>query len=294
MCLILVFILSIIQLLNVRAEETPWYSYQSGIFHITYQTEGIGAVPITDVNKNGIPDRIEDIGTQLEASRVLFHQVLCFPDPLESQRYKGNVAGVEVIIKDRNIMGGHGRAFNKSTYSRFDPKVKTLKIHVSSDTDPRRNPTPTHEYFHLIQYGQSRFMNGWYLEGMARWSEDAINRVRVDSNVGIDTEKAVSTTYAAAKSLWHPLGTACEGQKQFPSWLVQKYRYVDDTPIFKDDRINGPETMRNVLTCLHEKEVEAAENFGGVPLWRKNGQRSPQNDPFILECVRAKREQCAR
>jgi len=266
--------------------------YDQDIFRIVYSTEGVDGISAVDSNNNAVPDRVEDIATQLVAARDAFIS-LEFPDPLQSKRYTG-VTGVMVILRARSSMHGqHGRAFSMATGSRHF-SGKWLKIHISTDTNPSRNPTPTHEYFHLIQYGQSRFMNGWYLEGMARWAEDAINKNRVAPDAAIDTEKALSTTYDAADNLWHPLGGACGGPLHMHPSLAAGYAYVDGTPVFKDTKVNGPQAMRNVLTCLHEMEAAAADSFGGVPLWRKNGQRSPQNNSFILECVRATQEQCAR
>lgn len=283
MRLCLLFLLCFLPI-AVFASESKWYSYERGIFHITFQIDGDNAVPIKDDNDNSIPDRIEDIATQLSAARELFHDILHFPDPLISDRYRGKARGIEVIVKSRQSMGRNGGAFSKVTASRFDRRVLTLKIHVANTVDPRNNATPEHEYFHLIQYGNSYFMNGWYLEGTARWSQDAISRVtsrRKPDEVGL-----FDSSYDAAKKYWDPMA-ASAGSVLIPKKLMRKYRYVDKSPVFKDNLINGPEAIRNLLHCLHEIEPEAVRLFGGnVQNWRKNGQRSKTNNELIFQCAR--------
>ncbi|MBO4301198.1 MAG: hypothetical protein J5861_06305, partial [Desulfovibrio sp.] len=151
---------------GVSAADNTLQSYDKGKFRIVYYTDGVDGVSTVDSNSNAVPDRVEDIATQLVAAREAFIS-LGFPDPLQSKRYIGT-RGVMVILRARSSMHDlHGRAFSKATGSQ-QFLGKWLKIHISTDTNPSQNPTPAHEYFHLIQYGQSRFMNGWYLEGMAR------------------------------------------------------------------------------------------------------------------------------
>ena len=58
------------------AAEYPWKNYVRGVFSITYQTQGENAVSIEDSNHNGIPDRVEDLATQMEAARALYQDVL--------------------------------------------------------------------------------------------------------------------------------------------------------------------------------------------------------------------------
>ncbi|MBO4301543.1 MAG: hypothetical protein J5861_08085 [Desulfovibrio sp.] len=290
LCLLL--LLPAVSAYEAGAYDNPLVTQERDVFRIVYSVEGPEAVPDTDSNGNGIPDSIEDMATQLSAARDVFAR-MGFPDPLRSQRYAG-VSGIMVIVRARSSMQRlHGRAFSRASGSRLFPG-KWLKIHISSDTDPRRNSTPAHEYFHLIQYAQSRFMNGWYLEGMARWAEDAIRKVHVDPISKIDMKTPYCAKYTAAEQFWHPLGVTCGGSVLIPSSVVNRYKYVDGTPVFKDDVINGPEAMRKVLACLHTKEIEAAESFGGLTTWRRDGQLTPLNTPFILECVRETQNQCIR
>ena len=227
------------------------------------------------------------------------HSVLHFQDPLAAPRYRNKAHGVEVRIRDPATMHGkHGFAFSKVSPARSIPRIKMLKLHISADTDPRRNATPEHEYFHLIQNGMTHFGNKWYKEGMARWSQDAIQRWKhsdTATNAHIPPDQLFQDSYDTANTFWHPLGAACDGQTRIPEWLREKYRYVDGSPVFKDNLINGPHAMRSVLNCLHDKEPEAIKRFGGdARAWRKNGRRSDSNNDVILECARKVREQCEK
>jgi len=61
--------------------------HREGRIRVVYQTEGLDAVRLDDRNKNGIPDQVEDVLTQTVAARLLFVELLGFPDPLKTERF---------------------------------------------------------------------------------------------------------------------------------------------------------------------------------------------------------------
>ncbi|MCR5812981.1 MAG: hypothetical protein K6G15_00615 [Desulfovibrio sp.] len=266
--------------------------FEKGVFRLVYQRQGEEAVRLDDGNANGIPDQVENIAIQLAAARDVFHSVLAFPDPLTSERY-AQTEGVVVWLRSaKSMKGQHGLAFSVASRSRYVPG-KWLKMQIATNIDARRNPTPAHEYFHLIQYGQANFKNAWYLEGMARWSEDLVQRVPVLKKRELPGENVWEATYQASNLLWRPLAGICGGRTALPESLKTTYRYVDGSPVFHDHFISGAQAMREMLLCLHRKEKDAA-GTSDLEMWRKKTQRSPANNPLIFECVREVQSACQR
>jgi len=149
-----------------------------GPIRVFYTVEGASAVPLTDVDANSVPDHVEDVAKQVWAAHQLFCGVLDFPDPFKSER-DPNLTCVEVRIWDRNeIGGGNGVAFESAQRAREIPEGtredRAIVMSIGKHVDARKNVTPAHEFFHMIQYGTTYFKNSWYLEGMARWSEHGL------------------------------------------------------------------------------------------------------------------------
>ncbi len=270
--------------------------YQQGIVYVIYDETGAAAPKDKkDLNSNGVPDMIEDIATQINAARELFKDVFKFPDPLVSERYP-NVTSIEVDIEPKENMSSYGTAFSgvrKS--SKHDSNERALHVSVANTFDPHKGQTPAHEYFHLIQYGATYFRNGWFLEGMARWSQDSIEKIKkypVDKNISWKlrsdsaAKKIFQIKYSAAEQLWYPLAVKMNDKAKIPDKLIRKYKYVDGSPVFEDNVIYGANVMRKVIEKMKSKENLAAEEFGGVAKWRKDGQRDDQNNKYIWNSVR--------
>lgn len=269
--------------------------YRQGVFYVIYDTEGAAAVKSIDMNLNGVPDVVEDIATQLNAAREVFNDVFKFPDPLASDRFK-NVTSIEIKIAAKSEMTAPGIAFaiiRKN--SLHDPNEQALQIKMSNAVNPHKSSTPTHEYFHLIQFGATYFRNKWFTEGMAQWSQDAVAKTQYPD--GRDVPQSLESLsaadelfrrqYTASKILWYPLAVNMGDKAKIPFALIRKYRYVDGTSVFHDNIIYGPNVMREVLRVMKSQEPLAVEQFGGnTAKWRQKGQRAVTNNKIMLECVR--------
>lgn len=270
--------------------------YQQGIVYVIYNEEEEDTVEATDINSNGVPDMVEDIATQLNATRELFKDVFKFPDPLESERYKG-VTSIEVDIKSKATIGKYNgnsaRRIRKQ--AKHNPNEQAIHFRVANTVEPHKNPTATHEYFHLLQYGATYFRNDWFKEGMARWAQDAVQEIKEypnGKNIPMmlndkrAEEKIFKGSYSMAEQFWYPLAVNMNDKVRIPDRLIKKYRYVDGSPVFQDDVIYGPNVMCEVLIKMKSKEELAAEEFGGLTKWREKGQRDERNNKFIMESVR--------
>ena len=270
--------------------------YQQGIIFVIYDEEGERSVADkTDKNSNGVPDVVEDIAAQVNAAREVFNGVFKFTDPLDCERFK-NVSSIEIDIESKERLDKfQGLAFSRVRKSKHNPKERALYFKVVNTIKPHESSTPTHEYFHLVQYASTYFRNKWFLEGTARWSQDAIIKIKKypsDWDVPVKLKSSFSEkqifhgSYNTAEFLWYPLAVKMKDKARIPSKLTGKYKYVDGSRIFQDDIIYGANVMIKILHKLKTKEALAAANFGGVEDWRKNGQRDERNNKIILDCVR--------
>ena len=270
--------------------------YRQGIIYVIYDESGERSLTNkTDANSNGVPDVVEDIATQVNAAREVFNDLFDYPDPLQSARFK-NVTSIEIDIDARDAMNKfNGLAFSTvRKKSAHDPNERALHFKVANTINPHTSSTPAHEYFHLIQYGATYFRNAWYLEGMARWSQDSVAKINYPDGADIHfklksksvKEKIFNGKYEMADFLWYPLAVNMRDKVTLPAELVAKYKYVDGAPVFQDNIIFGAHVMLKVLHALKAKENLAAEKFGGVKEWRKTGQRAEVNNEIILDCVK--------
>ncbi len=265
--------------------------YQQGIVYVIYEDNVIKNK--ADVNSNDVPDIVEDVATQVNAAREAF-AAFNFPDPLQSERYK-NVTSIEIDIEDKAIMKNNGIAYGSARKSKHNSGERALHIKVANTVDPHKNPTPTHEYFHLVQYGTTYFKNGWFLEGTAIWSQDAVSKVQnypdgkdipSQLNSKAKEQEIVKSKSGSVHVFWSPLTVNLQDKATIPDELLKKYRYTDGSEVFHDNVIYGPNVIREVLLTMKRKEEVAAIPFGGIKEWRKNGRRDERNNSVIMDCVR--------
>lgn len=278
--------------------------YQQGVVYVIYDATGEAAPQNpADLNANGVPDIVEDIATQVNAARELFHGELNFPDPLKSERFKG-VTSIEIDIQSKERMTrDNGKSFTGMAYSKVrknskhNPNEQALHFRIANTVDPRKNSAPTHEYFHLIQYSSTYFQNKWFLEGMARWSQDAVSKINKypdGKNVAqilnneTEEEQLFRKSYGASKFLWYPLAVNMNDKVTISPKLVNKYRYVNGSRVFHDDVFYGPNVMLKTLQVMKANEEFAAtsEQFANVNEWRQKGRGDARNNKIIMDCVR--------
>ncbi|MFG0296905.1 MAG: hypothetical protein ACF8PG_13445 [Maioricimonas sp. JB045] len=276
--------------------------YVLGRIRVFYTNEGAGAVPSTDADRNGVPDRVEDVAKQIRAAHLLFCGVLKFPDPFESERYKG-VTCIQVSLRDRKEMGGgNGVAFESAQRARRIPEGqpgdRAIVMSIASQVDPKRNITPAHELFHLIQYSTTYFKNGWYLEGMARWAEHALAEGGLgDVKYSIDgpwpqkpqqLQQLAKMKYDAEFLLWNPVAGRTDRDGLLTDEMLGEELcslcYSDGSPVLRDRFLQGAEVMRDVLIELG-KQDDIAFKALGYDEWSEENQRAEENNPFIYKGV---------
>ncbi|GAA5010865.1 hypothetical protein GCM10023206_18830 [Acinetobacter puyangensis] len=247
-----------------------------------------------DINRNNIPDYVENIAIQANATLdVLNH--LGFINPLESQRYKGVAQFIDIHLIS---VKGNGVAYEMpAMWGNKKSKQDKIALLVVIRNNIENFPgdywtTVTHELFHLYQYGYSQFKGGWYLEGMANWAERSLRAGAVGRNYNqklpqtqAELEKIYNTPY---NHLWHRLAVLSDktdGTMKLPQSLLSQ-TYVDGSKVFKDDKLRGYKFMRRILENLTIASNEISiQNNRDPYYWAEKDQRSALNRPIILRVI---------
>ena len=266
---------------------------------VHYAKVGPDAVPLDDVDRSGVPDRVEDMAKQVWAAHYLYCNVLRFPDPIGSERYPKVTC---ITVSMRNLGGRGGLSFDKSQPARKIPGTKpadrTLPIRVSHTLNAAKGGTPAHETFHLVQYGATYFKNPWYLEGMARWAEHALGREGLGpvkySPEGPWPQKPqqlaqlAKMKYDAEHVLWNPIARRTDRSgvlsRQSLGKKLTSLRYSDGTPVLKDREIYGAEIMREIVIELGKQDDDAFREQE-YDRWSEANQGSEKNNPYIYRAV---------
>lgn len=293
--IVLVMVLSIV--VPLGAEERV---HRTDQVRIWYHTDGVHAVEPADSNANGVPDVIEDIMTQVLAARSMFVEVLGFPDPLKTERFK-TASFIDIHLRSKDVLKMNGVAFDElQRYRKQGDPEGTLSIGFNVATTVRApaNLTPAHEFFHLIQYSTTYFKNRWFLEGTARWSERALG----EGDLGLakimpvwplpsdQRSELFGMAYEASEHLWNPLAKRLDVDGEIPNGLalqrLKNMKYIDGSPVLKDLRLRGWKFVRDVLQELAKMDDIAFSDLG-YDRWSEDNQRSPKNDEPMLRAVEA-------
>ena len=272
--------------------------HRVGDIRISYETSGGHAVEVADVNSNGIPDQVEDVMTQVRASRRMFVEVLGFPEPLETERFR-EANFIDIHFRNKDVLKMNGVAYDE--LQRFGkpgdpPGTRSIAFTLATSVKAPANLTPAHEFFHLIQYGTTYFKNRWFLEGTARWSERALGAgslgpARVLSAWPLSHEQKKTVTamaYEASEHLWNPLAARLDMEGVIPDSAVlrelQAMTYTDGTPVLKDLHLAGWAFIRDVIVELGRIDDIAFRELG-YDRWSEENQRAERNDSYMLRAV---------
>ena len=271
-----------------------------GVVRVFYDTKGEHAVQQKDTNKNKIPDQVEDIAKQTWVAYQIFIESLGFPDPLKSKRYK-LAKSIDINILSKEVIGANGMAYDGllEMNRNIDKKgVKTICFDVASSVLAQKNITPAHELFHLIQNGCTFFKTRWYTEGMARWSEHALEKgsiggIKYKSNGPWPQNKDMllklyKMAYEAEFYIWNPLADKSDSKGILPSNKIPKkvreMKYSDGSKILKDTRLKGALFMRDVLLELGKLDDLAYKELS-YNKWSEVNQKSLNNSPYIYQAI---------
>lgn len=268
--------------------------YQVDNFRLFYTLEGKDSIEDkSDINKNNIPDIVENVGLQLSISNQLFSNVFNLKSPLEQNRYKlKNVKFIDIHFLDMKGNGSSGDASIFYNYKNIKNKSKSLSIAISNKIKVT-NLTPEHELLHAYQNGYTLFKNRWYTEGTARWSEYIFKKGtgkqhKLPSQME-DIHKLLSKTYDA-KYFWNRLVRVCTKESKdfyIPSEMENKKYIGSDSYVIEGKDIYGIDFMRIFFKNLdyYDDKVSKEENLDTYN-WKESKQKDFSNNKYILLAIK--------
>ncbi|MDR2239751.1 MAG: hypothetical protein LBE33_04850 [Zoogloeaceae bacterium] len=262
-------------------------------FRIFYTLKGAHALSDrTDRNLNKIPDAVEDVAIQLTASRDIFSKIMGLRHPLQQPRY-ASASNIDVFLL--RFSKGSGTAYDEihnHTADRDGKGYCALRIDVGID-HPNSNITPAHELFHLYQYGYSMFKAPWFLEGGARWAQNALQSASVPapalpSDQAQLERKLLAKKYAASE-VWNRIGVLLDpaGRLHLSPDLREK-TYLDGAVVVEDDVLHGAAFMKDLLEELDKASLEVSQKKGWDRYkWREADQKDPSHDADVARATLA-------
>ncbi|WP_241648481.1 peptidase [Rosenbergiella collisarenosi] len=258
--------------------------YQQGIFTLYYTTVGDDALSDPSRRSSHAPPlRILDIARQLQAAQQFYVKDLQLRTPL-SQPIFQRAQQISVFILN---LKGNGSAFDKVAHETFANGEQTpcgLKIMLSNRLDPKNNPTPAHELFHLYQYGYALFKQRWYLEGMAKWMETVFKPdepVSMAMTAPVNCSAWYSQSYNAA-ILWQGLA------QHYPNIPVTtgKITYSNRQPVFKKTLFSGGAMANSLLTALSQQSLRLTQHYHRpMRNWSEKQQHQSQDNDTICRVL---------
>lgn len=263
-------------------------------FRIVYALAGPHALADQrDLNGNGIPDKVEDVATQLVAGRHLFSDLMGFVAPLKQPRY-AQATSIDVFLL--KLEKGNGLAYDEVRNYRlgFDGATGQCALRIDLlNSHVNQNVTPVHELSHLYQYGYTMFKPRWFLEGTARWAEYALRlgsgpQKPLPLSSASLQEQVFGTTYAAS-NFWNRLALLLDpaGRMKLPA-AVAHLAYVDGGQVVHDDELHGAAFMKAVFESLAslDRDIGAQRGWPAYQ-WKEADQRSAQFDADIFGSIQS-------
>lgn len=283
--------------LTLYSENEKNY-YDRGVFRIVFYRTGDDAVPGADQE---VPDYVYDVSSAYVVAYYAFTELLKLRSPfLSSTRfYSGRQPEyIRALLTRANGTGSSAyRVPNLGTDGRY-----YLPISQAISDNPSVI-TPLHELFHLFQYGYSILGNGWYLEGLARASQDifAIREAVTGAGVYVKRSKqniletlenpnlfaeVSAKSYTAANFFWHPLFELLPEvtiNRSDPYFQIKRRTSGDH--IFSDWRMSWPSNL-NIFFQYLEEETERLYGERGYTSWVSDNYSLAGNNRYITRALK--------
>ena len=262
-----------------------------------------------DLNRNGVPDIVEDAALHLDTVRQIFNRN-GFRDPLRSTRFR-RAESIDIDFLD---FGTYSEENAKKRGLSFSGVVRypgsrnrddRCSISIGINSTMRGNHERVkdylipHELFHLYQYGYTMFRASWFLEGMAKWAEwvtlaeNERNREMWSTPLPSSQKELNERVFFNpnpydVRHFWNRLAELAKSQDApmiVPEELRSR-RFADGTPVIRDQVWRGHSLMLKILQELDEDDDKVTREKNRQPnQWTNEDQRSAANNPILMRAV---------
>jgi hypothetical protein len=262
-----------------------------------------------DINRNGVPDIVEDAALHLDTVRQIFNRN-GFRDPLTSPRFRQaesiDIDFLNFDVYSPEITDKRGLSFSAVTrYPGSSIRADKCSISMAINSALKGNHERVkdflipHELFHLYQYGYTMFRASWFLEGMAKWAEWVTlaendrnprlwNTPLPSSLQELNEQVLLNPNPYDVRHFWNRLAELVK-KKEFPMIIPPELRdrkFADGTPVIKDNIWRGRALMLKILEGLDaEDDVVGQEKNLPPYAWANEDQRAAIHNPRLMKIV---------
>lgn len=156
------------------------YSSPSGFFKIHYSLVGKDAVLKNDMDVDGIPGYIKEIGLAFDNTKAVTCDSRGFRKPIVDRGKRS----LDVYVFD--LKGKYGITFPQTYYSGKYNNLRTASSFICIDNSYSNSKgfkkeredcmkvTAAHEFFHAVQNAYNVDADSWWKEASATWNEDEV------------------------------------------------------------------------------------------------------------------------
>ena len=235
-----------------------------------------------DISKEYINEMLESFNNAFK----IFTDLCGFQNPLKQGIYfQKGARFIDVTIKDIPIQRGLVAG---------DIKNDAIQITLHKNL-VKGTATPIHELFHVFQYSYSIINNMWFMEGLARWSQNLThkrkkNQEKLPSN--FDELEILLYKKHNAEYFWRRLLSLCGNEKDFVKVLLENIEQYNDKIINRKSLLNNRYIFLNLiytiekLTVLYGDELKAFIKLLKVSIKKDVKDDFDINtDTLIVDCL---------
>ncbi len=251
------------KLYNFNFTESYQYCIYQYPFRIFYNINGDDKTPKNlEYNENkAIPNYcIKLMNSFIEAFDIYINKYK-FINPLKKGIfYDKGAYFIDILIADIPVQKGlvASGLIDNSNYFISDDAMNGEAIRIILDKNLIPNTaTPIHELFHVFQYNYCNFNNMWFMEGLARWSQNLTH-----------TRKMIEEELP-------------QNNDQLSILLDRKH----DAEYFWRELIKKCNNNSNFVKVLLEQCSKEARNKNNDDNWSKEEKKSYLNNEYIFKAI---------
>lgn len=241
-------------------------------FRIFYNVSGDDKSPKKleyNLNKT-IPDYVLNIMDAFYRAFYIYTKEQNFKSPMkEGIFFDKGVKFIDILIVNIPVQKGLVSAdlIDNSSYFKNIKQLHGKSVRILLDRNLIKNTaTPIHELFHVFQYNYCSFNNMWFMEGLARWSQNLTHTRNNISEVLPSTLSELDYLISRAHDaeyFWRELISKCDDKLYFVKVLLEQCAH-----------------QANILENMFQEDGKYKTNN-----WSREEKRSVLNNKHIFQAI---------